>query len=51
MRLCKSVLGLAVVGLMLIASRAAAQEREHLQVGMYGDYFRVSQTDTSSLEV
>jgi len=51
MRLCKSVLGLAVVGLMLTASRAAAQEREHLQVGMYGDYFRVSQTDTSSLGV
>jgi hypothetical protein len=35
MRLFKYVLGLAVVGTMS-ASYAAAQEKEHLQVGVYG---------------
>ena len=52
MKRVKSMLGIAIAGLaLLLAQKATAQETEHLQVGVYGDYFRVSQTDSNLLGV
>jgi hypothetical protein len=40
--------GLALFFATLCASWASAQETEHVQAGVYADYFRTSQTDTNS---
>jgi hypothetical protein len=44
-------LGLAILISTLCAGRVRAQESEHLQVGVFADYFRTSQTDSNSAGV
>lgn len=52
MKCLKSMLWFGIAGFaLLFAQTAVAQESEHLQVGVYGDYFRVSQTDSDLLGV
>jgi hypothetical protein len=41
----------AVLAVSVFAFRADAQEHEHLQVGVFADYFNSSQTSTSSFGV
>jgi hypothetical protein len=41
-------LGFAVLLATFCAGRACAQETEHVQVGVFADYFRTSQTDSNS---
>jgi hypothetical protein len=49
MKLFSYVLGaFAVLAVFLFASRVEAQEHEHLQVGVFADYFNTSQNSTSS---
>lgn len=49
MRLFKIALGLAFALLAFFSTQLSAQESEHFQVGIYGDYFRPSQTDSNLL--
>jgi len=52
MKHVKRMLGIAIAGIALLTGQqVSAQEKEHLQVGVYGDYFRVSQTDSNLLGV
>jgi hypothetical protein len=52
MKLFRYFLGaIAVLAVSLFASDVDAQEHEHLQVGVFGDYFNTSQTSTSSFGV
>lgn len=52
MKLFRYIFGaFAVLALSLLAYRADAQENEHLQVGVFADYFNTSQTSTSSFGV
>jgi hypothetical protein len=52
MELFRYILGaFAVLTVCLFASRVDAQEQEHLQVGVFADYFNTSQTSTSSFGV
>ena len=52
MKLFRYILGaFAVLSVCLLASRVDAQEQEHLQVGVFADYFNTSQTSTSSFGV
>ncbi len=51
MKRVRSMLGIAIAAVALWgARRVSAQETEHLQA-RYGDYFRVSQTDSDLLGV
>ena len=44
----RRALQLLLVGsAMLLAASLRAQEREHIQVGIYGDYFHLNQTTTN----
>jgi hypothetical protein len=51
MRLLKIMLGLALAAFAFLPSELSAQEAEHLQIGLFGDSFRVSQTDSNLLGV
>jgi len=51
MRPFKFMLGLAFAAFAFLPSQLSAQEAEHVQIGVYGDYFRVSQTDSDLLGV
>lgn len=52
MKLFRYVIGvLAVLAVSLFDSRVNAQEHEHLQVGVFADYFNTSQTSTGSFGV
>jgi len=47
MKLFRYVFGaFAVLAVSFFASRVDAQEHEHLQVGVFADYFDTSQTST-----
>jgi len=49
MKLFRYMVGaLVVLAISLFASRVDAQEHEHLQVGVFADYFNTSQASTSS---